>query len=277
MSKIQTAEQLAAACKKLATDYKTLYVLGCIGAPMTAANKVQYLTKHCADYNGRADRKKKIQAATAGTFGFDCVCMIKALLWDWSGSAEKTYGGTNYASNGVPDIDADFMIQACKDASADFSRIEIGEVVWNKGHIGVYVGGGLAVECTPNWKDGVQITAVHNIATKAGYNGRKWTKHGKLPWVTYENVSNLGTIKPDYTLGMRILREGCTGDDVRALQILLKANGCSLGTAGPNKDGIDGEFGQKTGDAVEAYQGKENLTQDRVAGINTMSHLMGVK
>ena len=28
-------------------------------------------------------------------------------------------------------------------------------------------------------------TAVGNIGNKAGYNSRKWTKHGKLPYITY--------------------------------------------------------------------------------------------
>ena len=49
-----------------------------------------------------------------------------------------------------------------------------------------FFGGGLAVECTPAWKNGVQITAVANIGSKSGYNARKWKKWGKIPYVTYE-------------------------------------------------------------------------------------------
>lgn len=184
MSKIQTAAQLVAACKKVATQYDTLYVLGCIGAPMTLHNKNRY-TNNLA-YNAKAARKQKIHAASADTFGFDCVCLIKSLLWGWEGDETKTYGGATYKSNGVPDIGADLMIKACTDVSTDFSTIQPGEAVWMKGHIGLYMGDGLAVECTPKWDDGVQITAVHNIGKKAGYNGRKWTSHGKLPWVTYD-------------------------------------------------------------------------------------------
>ena len=64
--------------------------------------------------------------------------------------------------------------------------MEVGEAVWCSGHIGVYIGDGLAVECTPSWENKVQITAVANIGAKSGYNARKWTKHGKLPYITYE-------------------------------------------------------------------------------------------
>ena len=167
----------------VASKYKTLYVLGCFGAPMTSANKTRWL--NAQSYNRQWARKSKINAATADTFGFDCVCLIKGVLWGWNGDKNKVYGGVKYASNNVPDIGADEMINVCSGVSTDFSKIEVGEAVWMKGHIGVYIGDGLAVECTPKWKDGVQVTAVHNIGKKSGYNGRKWTKHGKLPYIEY--------------------------------------------------------------------------------------------
>jgi hypothetical protein len=181
MAAIKTAAQLAERALDVAKNYKTLYVMGCIGAPMTKGNKSTYIAHHA--YNRQASRREMINAATADTFGFDCVCLIKALLWGWNGNKSKTHGGTVYNSNGVPDINADGMINVCREISTDFSQIEIGEAVWMKGHIGVYVGDGLAVECTPIWKNGVQITACNR--TKSGYNRRNWTKHGKLPYVSY--------------------------------------------------------------------------------------------
>ena len=191
-TKITTGAQLAAKAKEVAQKYKTLYVMGCFGAPMNAANKKRYCSNHT--YNKAADRQAMINAASADTFGFDCVCLIKGLLWGWCGDATKTYGGAGYAVNGVPDIGADSMIGVCKDVSTDFSKIEVGEAVWCKGHIGIYIGGGLAVECTPAWKNCVQITACN--CTKSGYSRRNWTKHGKLPYVSYTGASenvNAGT------------------------------------------------------------------------------------
>lgn len=177
-----TNKELARKLIDIAKNYKTLYIMGCFGAPMTAANKKRYSTNY--DYNKQASRTAMINAATADTFGFDCVCLIKGVLWGWNGDKTKTYGGATYTSNGVPDIGADSMIKVCKDISTDFSKIEIGEAVWMEGHIGVYVGDGLAVECTPKWENKVQITACNRSVS--GYNRRNWTKHGKLPYVTYE-------------------------------------------------------------------------------------------
>ena len=63
----------------IAKNYKTFYVMGCFGAPMTAANKTRYTQNH--EYNKAADRVAMINAASADTFGFDCVCLIKGVLW----------------------------------------------------------------------------------------------------------------------------------------------------------------------------------------------------
>lgn len=99
----------------IAQHYKTLYVMGCFGAPMTAANKKRYTKNN--PYNTDADRTRMINAATADTFGFDCVCLIKGILWGWTGDKSKAYGGAQYASNGVPDIGADSMIARCTGVS----------------------------------------------------------------------------------------------------------------------------------------------------------------
>lgn len=177
MKNLEFAQKL----RDIATNFKTLYVMGCFGAPMTAANKKRYCNNH--SYNKKAARTEMIQAASASTFGFDCVCLIKGVLWGWNGDKTKSYGGAKYATNGVPDIGADAMINVCSDISTDFSNIEVGEAVWMKGHIGVYIGDGLAVECSPKWANCVQITAC-NCSVK-GYNRRNWTKHGKLPYIEY--------------------------------------------------------------------------------------------
>lgn len=181
---VMKASEFIEKLKDVVENYKTLYVMGCFGAPLTSSNKTRYCSNH--SYNQQATRTKMIQAASADTFGFDCVCLIKAILWGWTGDKKKTYGGANYASNGVPDISADAMIQKCSDVSTDFSKVEVGEALWCSGHIGVYIGDGLAIECTPAWKNKVQITAVRNVGTKTGYNARTWTKHGKLPYIDYD-------------------------------------------------------------------------------------------
>lgn len=269
---IKTGKELATACVNVAKNFKTLYVMGCFGAPMTDDNKERYINHH--SYNQKAARVKLINAATADTFGFDCVCLIKGLLWGWSGNKNMVYGGASCAINGVPDLGADQMFSLCKDISTDFSKIAVGEAVWLSGHIGVYIGDGLAVECTPAWDNCVQITAVHNIGKKSGYNGRKWTKHGKLPYVTYSATEEpvKDTAKVGAVSELPMLKKGSKGDAVKAVQILLDGYCYSLG-----KHGADADFGSDTENAVKAFQKDNNLEVDGKVGPETYAALLGIK
>ena len=273
---IKTGKELATACVNVAKNYKTLYVMGCFGAPMTASNKARYIQGY--SYNQKATPKAKINAASADTFGFDCVCLIKGLLWGWNGSTGKIYGGAAYGANGVPDIGADQIINVCKNVSTNFSDIAVGELLWMKGHVGIYIGDGLAVESTPSWKNCVQITAVHNIGQKSGYNGRSWTKHGKLPYVTYGaseetpvKVPAASTAKVESVSALPTLSKGSKGATVRALQILLIGNDCSCGDYG-----VDGDFGGGTKAAVMKFQHEHDLEEDGVVGPMTWAVLLGL-
>ena len=190
MAKMTAADFVAKAIDA-AKNHKTLYVMGCFGAPMNATNKKRYTDNN--DYNRRADRTAMIKAASADTFGFDCICLIKGILWGWSGDTGKIYGGAGYGSNGVGDYSADGMITICSGVSTNFENVLPGEMLWKAGHAGIYIGDGLAVECTPIWANKVQITAVENMGAKSGYNARSWTKHGKLPYVDYSVLPSAGS------------------------------------------------------------------------------------
>lgn len=189
MAKVMNASDFVKKAKDIANNYKTLYVMGCFGSPMNATNKKRYTTNNA--YNRQPSRTKMINNATSDTFGFDCVCLLKGIFWGWNGNKNATYGGAYYPSKNhpseVPDVNANTMFDKyCTNKSSDFSNIEAGEFVWMEGHIGVYIGNGLAVECTPAWKNKVQITAVGNIGKKSGYNTRTWKKHGKSIFLNYD-------------------------------------------------------------------------------------------
>lgn len=287
---------------EIAENHKTLYVYGCFGAPMNATNKKRYCNNTA--YNKKAARTKKINAATADTFGFDCVNLLKGVLWGWNGDTTKTYGGAKYAANGVPDTNADGMIKLCSDVTTDFSKIEVGEAVWFSGHIGVYIGKGLAVECTPTWEDGVQITAVKNIGAVVGFNARKWTKHGKLPYITYEKAAaDTSEKKPETTAkpnkvkewqqaaiadGFKFPKYGADGKWGAECEKVAKEAICKKRLTYKYKNltkiiqkavGVtaDGKYGSDTKKAVAAWQKLMGLTADGCVGINTWKKILGVK
>lgn len=178
---VMTAEQFIDKLK-LAVDSKTLYCNSAFGAPCGYGNN---RTRYAR--NQSAARKRKIMDADPDCFLFDCVCLIKGILWGWDADPNAIYGGADYCANGVPDMTINAITAQCSDYSSYiWDNIVPGEWLHLDGeHCGIAIGDGLAIECTPSWQDKVQITAIGNIGEVAGYPTRSWTGHGKLPWVDY--------------------------------------------------------------------------------------------
>ncbi len=74
------------------------------------------------------------------------------------------------------------------------------------------------------------------------------------PWITF------------HMLGSRLLKNGSSGADVKALQELLNQLGATLE--------VDGQFGGKTEAAVKAFQKKAGIKQDGKYGDQTHAALM---
>lgn len=90
--------------------------------------------------------------------------------------------------------------------------------------------------------------------------------YGRPKWGDTESVKI-----PVFSLSLPVVKKGYSGKQVRALQQLLAANGCSCGTWG-----ADGDFGSATEKAVRAYQKSNGLQVDGAAGPETWSNLLGV-
>lgn len=148
----------------------------------------------------------------------DCSGFIKGILWGY-----PTKG--KYASNGVPDINADTMISRCTNVSTNFSNIEVGEVVWIKGHIGIYIGNGEVLEATSKWSSKLQKTALLNHKSIKGLNGRTWSKHGKLPYLNYvKNGSSVYVVKKGDNLTKIANEYKITVDQLAALNNIKNKN-----------------------------------------------------
>lgn len=171
---------------------KTIYFFGGFGQRMTKGN----IDTGCKMYPYNASRRHLYDAIGNNGFGFDCVNLVKGILWGWRGDQLHPMGGAEYGSNNVPDWGADAFFQLCKQQSTRFEHIEVGDMLWVKGHFGVYAGEGLAIEVTPNWKNAVQLTAVGNIGNKAGYPTRVWTAFGKTPYLSYDQVPEVEKPEP---------------------------------------------------------------------------------
>ena len=220
-----TNKELIAKLKDIKDNYTTTYMWGMFGGPVTES-KIQEKTRQYPSFYTSSRQATLRKMIGKNVYAFDCIGLIKGVLWGWNGDPKHPHGGARYQSNNVPDIDANVTINRCKDVSADFSKIVPGSAVWLPGHIGIYIGDGRVIEATPSWKDGVQETACLNIGSIAGLPGRRWTKHGKLPWIEYVVESN--TIPTTITFQNRKypaeIRDGKTVVQAKVLVDMLGAN-----------------------------------------------------
>ena len=293
MDKIMTNKEFVEKAIDIAKNYKTLYVMGCFGAPMTDKNKKRYCSNN--KYNKDAARQKMINNASSDTFGFDCVCLIKGILWGWNGNLNHVYGGASYAKN-IPDISIATMTGKKYSAgnSSDFSNITIGELLYiGTGHIGIYIGDGLAVECTPAWQNKVQITAVGNIGTKAGYSTRKWDKHCKANFIDYVEGEETKPVEPtpaepktDNFLGARgYLKYGDKGSNINKICLFFANNfygyfgntkeSARIKLVGKNNDGDF--FGNYLKAWVVEFQKRTELEPDGCIGPLTLNMMKKYK
>lgn len=181
MTNIELVEQL----KKIANNYQTLYVNGGIGYRLTPSGKSRALGNPKNRKN--LIRKAKINKATDTTWAFDCNNLILAVANGWCGDYNKTYGGANW--DNPKWYTTEELLNKGSNISSNFNEIEIGEMVWIQGHVGVYVGNGQVIECTPNWKYCVQFTNLGNVPQYKKGNYRVWKKHCRLHMIKYEQSS----------------------------------------------------------------------------------------
>lgn len=295
------SEELIEKAVDIAQNYRTVYALGMWGQPISGSI-ISRKSSQLPNWYTASKKSELAELIGTGTYGFDCVCLIKSILWGWTGDPVKNNGGAVYASKGVPDFGAD-SLSHFEDLTDDFGSVTPGEILWMKGHVGLYIGDGLCVECTPKWENKVQITAVSNIGTKSGYNSRKWTKHGKLPWVDYgtahkEEFSTVldSAVKNDiFNWQVAAVSDGFDfpkygtdgkwGNECRKVAKKAIVKRRLLGYKYRNLTkivqqflgvSVDGLCGKETQKAIKAYQSANGLTADGAVGINTWEKLLKI-
>lgn len=77
-----------------------------------------------------------------------------------------------------------------------------------------------------------------------------------------------------YSVRLPLLKKGSKGPAVENLQRLLTGHGYSLGRYGPNRDGVDGDFGTATENALEAFQEDNSLEVDGKCGPESWAALI---
>lgn len=183
MEKLYKAKDYVEMLYTIKDHLKTYYGYGACGAPAD----YKYVNRSYEDNRQRYG----VPNAPAGSFIFDCAGFAyKAIPWGFCGDPTKCYGGAVWPAKGQPlsKLDTNDILSICTDVSDDFLNIQPAEVLYIPGHVGIYAGNGLALECTSGWNANkvieTQVLNVNNFV--APKYARIWQKHGKLPFIDYE-------------------------------------------------------------------------------------------
>ena len=201
-----TSNDLCTKLKSIVQNYKTVYVNGGIGYRLTRDGKNR-ASKNKKNLTVLGKLKACIANADEHTWAFDCNNLILSVSKGWNGDETKVYGGADF--NNVKWYTTEGLLNACSDVSSNFNTIERGELVWIQGHVGCYIGNGVVVECTPKWNNGVQFTNLGNLPQYKNGNYRVWNKHGKLPFISYNQTGT--TLTPQKKSNDEIAREVIRG------------------------------------------------------------------
>lgn len=75
------ATELAEKCKNVAKNYKTAYIWGGLGEPITKASIDRAVRQYAKNRTYEAAARRLIGK---GAFAFDCCGLIKSLLYGWT-------------------------------------------------------------------------------------------------------------------------------------------------------------------------------------------------
>lgn len=180
-----------------AESRNNVYVLGGFGVVL----KGKQLDRYTSNYEYNRDHAEKIRKAAENQpcFGFDCVGLIKGLLWGWNGNGAATYGGAKYNSNDVPDAGADsFFKHYCHNMGKPTDWMTRGCILHKEGHVAIYLGEGIALESTRNGNGKIRRCNVKGVGNDP-----------ELPTVAFEDWGLCNFI--DYGVSKTYLVKSDTG------------------------------------------------------------------
>lgn len=157
------------------------------------------------------------------SWNFDCVILVKAILWGWCENKNHAHGGAKYLSNGVKDDNADGIINRCSNVSTNFTNLTPGELLWMKGHCGIYIGNGEVIECTAAWEKKVLYSKIDSKGRRIrnGIQVGSWKKHGKLNYIDYADEVKKEEVKSANT-NTKTTYKVVRGDTLSSIAIKYK-------------------------------------------------------
>ena len=161
----------------------TRYGWGCWGQPISDALIASKAKQYPEHYD--TARKAELVKLVGKAWLIDCVGLIKGYYWDCHP------GANNVGYSGGTDVSADGMYAkaTCRGPIDTIPDVP-GICVQMKGHIGIYIGGGMVIESTHGpFGDGV---------VKTKLSARPWEHWLQCPYIIYGEVTKMPDVPSEY-------------------------------------------------------------------------------
>lgn len=220
--------------------------------PLPAGYKLSYTDAWCAAF-------VSVSAAMAGCTNIvfpECSCDRMIALYKKAGRWQENDAYTPKKG--------DIIFYDWQDSGS-------GDNTGSSDHVGIVteVSGKTITVIEGNMSDEVRYRTISvNAKYIRGYGVPNYENSGAISATTTTAASTTTnktvTSSKSVSVKVRQLSKGMSGEDVKALQLLLKGKGFSIGSAG-----ADGDFGSNTYNAVKSFQTKNKLTSDGICGSKT--------
>lgn len=251
MSKPDIVVKAAAAC----LDWP--YVWGAVGAECTPDKRRYYMGRSSIGAKDKANIQKSCPVLNGSQSACNGCKWLpngqRVLINDCQGFAKNIFSriGISFSGGGCTSMWNDNSNWTQKGKLADMPKDKVCLVFIQAGetmsHVGIYCGNGKVIHCSTYVREGP-------------VPDKSWG------WSHYAIPAGLYGDQP---IQMPTLRMGSTGEYVTLLQTKLIQRGYSL-----EPYGADGKYGNKTVEAVKAFQRDNGLTADGICGKNTWNAIL---
>lgn len=226
--------------------------------------------------SGRVEAHIKPFLDKPNYYGADCNNIYKAIFWglDTSRVSEiakftPNGAGVKRNSNGLGDLGADQLFDICTEKSTDMTKILSGEMVWMKGHIGMYFGKIDGVDYV------IDVTISQGGLALNKMSNQKWTHHGKCPFVGHYLTNSTEIGFREYLNDLLCVVKGDNGEKVEQVQLALNHANKLL-----NLDFVplvvDGKCGSKTYALANRVKEIYRIDEEGI-GLKTIALLCSLK